>query len=117
MGKYLLAEGYKLTRRSYLWLALLITGALELLLVVLFAALNGDVTNMTASVGLTVLLYLLPFGYYATAVTGDIVFSEQYKHNTLKNEVAYGLPRLRIYFGKLLASTLLALAACAVLVL
>ena len=72
---------------------------------------------MTASVGLTVLLYLLPFGYYATAVTGDIVFSEQYKHNTLKNEVAYGLPRLRIYFGKLLASTLLALAACAVLVL
>ena len=49
MGKYLLAEGYKLTRRSYLWLALLITGALELLLVVLFAALNGDVTNMTAS--------------------------------------------------------------------
>ena len=117
MADYLRAECYKLTHRSYLWLALLITGALELLLVVLFAALNGDITNMTASVGFTMLLYLLPIGYYATAITGDIVFSEQYRHNTLKNEVAYGLSRLRIYFGKLLTSCLLALAACAVIVL
>lgn len=117
MTDYLRSECYKLTRRSYLWLTLLITGALELLLVLLFATMNGDTVHMTASVGFTMLLYLLPMGHYATAITGDIIFSEQYRYNTLKNEVAYGLPRLRIYFGKLLASCLLALAVCALVVL
>ena len=116
MLDYLCAEGYKLLHRSYTWLALLITGALEAVLVILFAALNGDVVHVTASVAFAMLLYLLSMGFYATAVTGDIVFSEQYKYNTLKNEVAWGLPRLRIYFGKLIASAALSLAACVLVV-
>ncbi len=115
MLDYLRAECYKMLHRSYLWIALLIVGGLELVLVLLWAWLNGDAVNMTASAGFTMVLYLLSAGYYATAITSDIVFSDQYKCNTLKNEVACGLPRTRIYLGKLFASCLLSIGACAVL--
>lgn len=115
MLDYLRAECYKMLRRSYLWLALLIVAGLELILVVLWAWLNGDMTNMTVSAGLAMLLYLLSMGYYATAITSDIVFSDQYKYNTLKNEVAYGVPRTRIYLGKLFAACLLSIGACVLL--
>ena len=50
-----------------------------------------------------------------TIVTGDIVFSEQYKNNTLKNEVSYGLSRGRIYLGKLLMSMGIAVLAAVVM--
>ena len=112
MADYLRAECYKMTHRSYLWGALLITAALETVMVLLWAWLNGDVVHLTSSGGLAMLFYLLPMGFYAAAISGDIVFSDQYKHNTLKNEVAFGLPRSRIYLGKLLAGCLLSLAAC-----
>lgn len=115
MLDYLRAECYKMLRRSYLWIALLIVGGLELVLVLLWAWLNGDAVNMTASTAFTMVLYLLSMGYYATAITSDIVYSDQYKFNTLKNEVAYGIPRARIYLGKLFASCLLSIGACIVL--
>ena len=115
MLDYLRAECYKLLRRSYLWTALLVVGGLELALVLLWAWTNGDMVNVTASVGFTMVLYLLSVGYYATAITSDIVFSDQYKYNTLKNEVAYGIPRARIYLGKLFASCLLSVGACVLL--
>ena len=115
MLDYLRAECYKLLRRSYLWTALLVVGGLELALVLLWAWTNGDMVNVTASVGFTMVLYLLSVGYYATAITSDIVFSDQYKYNTLKNEVAYGIPRARIYLGKLFAGCLLSVGICAVL--
>ena len=72
MLDYLRAECYKMLRRSYLWMALLITGGLELVLVLLWAWLNGDTVNMTASTGFTMVLYLLSLGYYATALTSDM---------------------------------------------
>ena len=115
MLDYLRAECYKLLHRSYLWITLLVVGGLELVLVLLWAWLNGDTVNVTASVGFTTVLYLLSMGYYATVITSDIVFSDQYKSNTLKNEVAYCIPRVRIYLGKLFAGCLLSVAACALL--
>ena len=116
MLDYLRAECYKLLRRSYLWIALLIVCGLELALVLLWAWINCELpNNMTASAGFTMVLYLLSLGYYATAITSDIVFSDQYKYNTLKNEVAYGIPRARIYLGKLFAGALLSIGACVLL--
>ena len=116
MLDYLRAECYKMLRRSYLWMALLITGGLELVLVLLWAWINCELpNNMTVSAGFSMVLYLLSLGYYATAITSDIAFSDQYKYNTLKNEVAYGIPRARIYLGKLFAGVLLSIGACALL--
>ena len=36
---------------------------------------------------------ILSFGLYATLITGDIVFSDKYKHNTLKNDHPGPLPQ------------------------
>ena len=47
---------------------------------------------------------LIPFfsaGIYLAVIVADAVFSDQYKAGTLKNEVSYGIPRERIYLGKL----------------
>lgn len=50
---------------------------------------------------------LTPFftvGLYLAVVVADEVFSDQYKNDTLKNEVSFGLPRRRIYLGKLVTA-------------
>ena len=44
---------------------------------------------------------MLSVGLYAAILVCDMVFSDQYKSNTLKNEVSFGIPRARIYLGKL----------------
>ena len=43
-------------------------------------------------------------GLYLAVVVADEVFSDQYKNDTLKNEVSFGLPRRRIYLGKLVTA-------------
>lgn len=113
MGKYLSAELYKVNHRLYQW---------GFLLVVLGGIAFGLITircntgpNATAAIMTTGLMFLLAAGLYLVILVCDMVFSEQYKHNTLKNEVSYGLPRTRIYLGKLLASILVSIVMCAVI--
>ena len=59
---------------------------------------------------------LLSVGLYAPLITTDLVFSEQYKIGTLKNEISYGIPRSRIYLGKLVLEIAVAVLACALAV-
>ena len=111
MAEYLRAECYKVLRRSYTWIALacLLGGAAAL--VGLWCAANYHGGGVELSGALYTLVMLLSVGLYAPIVTTDIVFSEQYKLGTLKNEVSFGLPRGRIYLGKLCVSILASLAA------
>lgn len=105
------AEIYKLTRRPYFYIFNLACAAFALLVVgclayiKLSAPSDQDAVNFPFS--MTLLLMGMPLGLYLVAVGGDAVFSEQYKHNTLKNEVSYGLPRTRIYLSRLVATLLL----------
>ena len=117
MRNYLAAECYKVFRRKYLYIALAVCLALEsLLLWGTWLTCSWGNTSITFYSTAIMVAMLLSFGMYATFLTGDVVFSEQYKHTTLKNEVSYGLPRTRIYLGKLTISILVALIACVVLV-
>ena len=56
MVDYIRAEVYKVTHRKYLWGFLLIVGGLEALLVCMWAWMNGDMTNMSASTGFIMVL-------------------------------------------------------------
>lgn len=116
MRNYLAAEYFKASRRVYLYLSLAacLLGESVLLLGYRLTFHWGN-THITFASTANMVAAILSFGLYATLITGDIVFSDQYKHNTLKNEVSYGLPRVRVYLGKLLVSTGVALAACGVL--
>lgn len=117
MRNYLAAECYKVFRRKYPYLTLLVVLALEGLMLwgYWFTWANGNTGMDFYSAAITVVM-LMSIGLYATVVTGDMVFSEQHKYNTLKNEVAYGLPRVRIYLGKLLVSALVSLIGAVVMV-
>ena len=105
------AEIYKLTRRPYFYVFNLCCAAFALLVIGCLAYIkytapaNQDAVNFPFS--LNILLMGMPVGLYLVAVGGDAVFSEQYKYNTLKNEVSYGLPRVQVYLARLVVTLLL----------
>lgn len=116
MLDYIRAELYKVTRRRYLYIFMLVMLACEGLLVAGWAFTNANGNNVGFDFGVSMLASLLTVGLYCTILVGDLVFSEQYKFNTMKNEVSYGVPRTRIFLGKLIVQCLVALALCAVFV-
>ena len=115
MLNYLRGEFYKVFRRSYTWITLGVVLALEALLVAGWTFTNANGNHVDFYTGAAMLIQLLPAGFYATLFTADMVFAGQYKFGTMKNEVSFGIPRSRIYLGKLLAETILALLACVVM--
>lgn len=116
MGNYLGAELYKATHRktySLSMLALILGGEALLLFLLKTASFSNAATYDDV---LSVLPLSLTVGLYLVLAVCDLVFSDQYKQNTLKNEVAYGTPRSRIYFGKLIAAVITAVVFCAVII-
>ena len=113
---YLRAEIFKVLHRPYTYIFLLVILALEALMTLLLASNVTSSVTITFIDGATILIKALSMGLYCAIVVGDMVYSEQYKSNTLKNEVSFGLPRARIYLGKLAASCLTAVCLCAVMV-
>ena len=115
MVKYMRAEFYKVLHRKYTYGFLLVILLLEALLVAGWAFTNANGNDVDFSSGAGVLALMMGVGLYCTVLTGDMVYSDQYKFNTLKNEVSYGLPRARIYLGKLIVSCITALVLCAII--
>ncbi len=93
MRAYLTAEWGKAVARPYY----------RIYLTVMAAWWTGREGMFQGSFG-ECLSLLIPFfsaGIYLAVIVADAVFSDQYKTGTLKNEVSYGIPRERIYLGKL----------------
>lgn len=116
MLSYIHAEFYKVFRRKYTWLTLAVALGLEALLTAgwVFQTVNGYDVGFAGSA--SILTAMLGVGFAATLLTGDMVFAGQYKHNTLKNEVSYGLSRVRIYMGKLAVQTAMSVLFCVIMV-
>lgn len=101
MLNYMNAEFYKVFHRKYPYATYLTLAGLAALLCSGFIFTNsGGAHNDFQHGGMSVLM-VLSVGLYAALLIGDMVFSDQYKYNTLKNEVSFGVPRPRIYLGKL----------------
>jgi len=115
MLNYIRAEFYKAFRRKYTWIVLLVMMVLECLLAGGFIFINHGGSRVGFSESMMTMLQMFQVGFYATLLTGDIVFAEQYKYSTLKNEVSFGIPRSRIYFGKLIVQFALSLLYCVVM--
>ena len=54
----------------------------------------------------------MPIGRFMAALMDVVVVSGVHRTGTLKNEVEFGIPRSRIYLGKLIAAFLLAVMLC-----
>ena len=108
MLNYISAEFYKLGQRRSFYLSLAILLVLEEITLCM-----SRVEGITSTAMLALFTDLTPAGLVISVLCADLVFSNQYRYNTLKNELASGIPRTRIYLGKLFASFLLALLFCA----
>ena len=105
MRAYLTAEWGKAVARPYYRIYLTVMAALAAALALIWWW-TGREGMFQGSFG-ECLSLLIPFfsaGIYLAVIVADAVFSDQYKAGTLKNEVSYGLPRVRIYLGKLLTA-------------
>lgn len=116
MLNYIRAEFYKVFHRKYTWITLIVVLVLEALLVSGWVFINVNGSEIDFSTGAGTLMVLLSVGFYATLITGDMVFAGQYKNSTMKNEVSYGLSRARIYLGKLIVQTIMSILFCAVMI-
>ena len=112
MREYLNAECYKVLHRRYTYIALAVLLGCVVLLVALWWTTNAYGGHVPLSGALYTLVMMLSVGLYAPIITTDLVFSDQYKLGTMKNEVSYGLPRGRIYLGKLTVEVGVAAVAC-----
>ena len=110
MLNYIRAEFYKVLHRKYLYATQLVLLLCAGLLVAGWAFTNANGNHVDFATGGSLAVSLLGLGVYAPIVVGDMVFSDQYKFNTLKNEVSFGLPRARIYLGKLAVAAVVGVA-------
>ena len=95
------AEWYKLFHRKYPYATLLLLLAGSALLVAGWVFTNSRGNTVEFQTGGGVAVMMLSMGLYLAVIICDMVYSDQYKFNTLKNEVSFGLPRARIFLGKL----------------
>ena len=104
MKHYLTAEWGRAVARPYFRAFLLVLLALAVGLPLLWRFGLGDMFQGSFGDSLSLLTPFFTVGLYLAVVVADEVFSDQYKNDTLKNEVSFGLPRRRIYLGKLVTA-------------
>lgn len=97
MLNYISAEWYKLRRTKGIFIAF---GLLLALILVLFLP---KFWALEPSFGIYAVAYVafLPVGFFLAPIFAARAFDDQYSRGTLKNEVVFGIPRSRIYLGKL----------------
>lgn len=114
MLNYISSELYKTFHRRYTKLFLLITA----LLCIGGNALLRVIFSMAGILNFGFPLYfgimLMPMCFALLTIVVDAVFSDEYKHGTLKNAVSFGISRGKIYFGKLTVEIVLMLVTIAV---
>lgn len=113
MLNYMKSELYKTFHRKYLYI---FTGICSLLcigvnLLMLFPEVGS--ANFEGMLGIGMMMF--PAVTYLMLITTDIVFSDEYKHGTLKNVISYGIPRWQVYFGKIIVSAVVTFVCGAVI--
>lgn len=113
------AECYKVVHRTYFWVALLLSalfaGGVIFCLYLIKTEASG-VTPIHLPFAVASLLFGMIIGLYLVVLGGDMVFSEQYKYNTLKNEASFGISRGRIYLSRWVVTLLVLVLLYLVLV-
>lgn len=107
MLNYIRAELYRARHHTATYLVFAGLPALELLFAWSFVV----PSNFADLVGL--LCLTLPTGLFLGPVVDLLVCAGQYRSGILKNELSFGIPRRRIYLGRLFTALLLALGLCA----
>ena len=70
--------------------------ALEALMVAGWMFTNSHGNHVDFYTGAGMLCVMLALGFYATLLTCDMVFADQYKNGTMKNEVSFEIGRAHV---------------------
>lgn len=114
MRSYINSEFYRILR--YLWTYLFV-GICSLLLVstniILAAVKHSDSTFTYATTGFTLSNFYTSLSavFFLSISVASMIYGNEYAHHTMKNSIAYGIPRSYIYFGKLIVEVIYAIAA------
>lgn len=113
------ADLYKVYKRAYSKVFIGVCSGLVLFYSVMMSIVQSNLAGWeavpTRSEMLLVYGVLLAAGMYMAIITTDMVFSEEYKHGTLKNTVAFGYTRGQIYFAKLIAASIVMIVLALIL--
>lgn len=113
MLNYLSAELYKLRRKKSLYIGI---AALLVLESLLFTPSLWIDEMPLAEILMGFFTTALPCGLFLAPVFAVLAFDNQHGYATLKNEVVFGIPRSRVYLGKLLAGMTAGTVAAAVVI-
>ena len=107
MLNYISAEWYKLRHTKGIFIAF---GVLLGLIALLFAP-SFQMLRPSFEVYAGTYVMALVIGFFLAPIFAVRAFDDQYGRRTMKNEVVFGIPRCRIYVGKLLFGALLGIGA------
>ena len=107
MLNYISAEWYKLRRTRGIFIAFAVLLALMAAVFIPSAWYDEPTFGVYAMAYLAALL----LGFFLAPVFAVRAFDDQYGRGTLKNEIVFGIPRRRIYLGKLAFGALAGTAA------
>ncbi len=106
MLNYIAAELYKLRHKKLLFFGMALLLALESLACLPGLWISEQERGVWLSAILLFLSAVLPLGLFVAPIFAALAFDGQHQNATLKNEVVFGIPRGRIYLGKLLAAAI-----------
>lgn len=120
MLKQIHAEWYKAARRPYFRNLILCSvlcgvGVSAILFWLKDTAAAAAPEQINLPFALLSMLFFMVTGLYFVVLGADLVFSDQYKYNTLKNEVSFGLPRWGVYLSRWVISLVMMLLMLAAL--
>ncbi len=114
MLNYIKSELYKTTHRKYPYMVVGILSLICILVNILAASFikkQPEMFSISMSEVLMVSTSMFGMIYYAVIMIVDIVFSDEYKHQTLKNTVSFGINRTKIYLGKFISELIVAIVS------
>ncbi|MCI8513418.1 MAG: ABC transporter permease subunit [Lachnospiraceae bacterium] len=113
MLNYIRSELYRNFHQKGSYLLIGVCGgllvAMHVLLGVVEAQAQGSFNYGNLSFTFTMLLGAGPLLVAVALVAGSVAFGEEYKNGTMKNTVAYGFSRVKIFFGKQIAALITAM--------
>lgn len=119
MLNYIKSEWFRTFHRKYLYITLGCLSAVIIATAIILRINETDLLDVTGSLGtflLSVVISVMSAGYYLTLLIADMIFTDEYKHQTLKNTVSYGTSRVKIYMGKLISSMMAGMLVLAVII-
>ncbi len=118
MRNYIKSEWYRVTHTSTIYVFTGVLAGLALLVnLVLWFLDKVDPTFPygTTAFSLSNLVCMMTILFYVGMILVYLIFADDKKNGSLKNSIAFGIPRTEIFLGKCVVSTLISLISLAVI--